>query len=484
MTRQAKERGVGKAEAVGDKEGSAVGAADVELAAPSAGGAGGGRGGRHSSWGPEGEGKGKAEEGVGGAGERLEVMYALEGHAGRPVSVAWSPSGAHVASGGWDKGVRVWDARTGVQVRELEEGEVVVRVAWSPDGRWLAVRTWDMRVRVHDAAPSGAWRVVKELDTESHWDAALAWSPDGALLAAGADGSGVVRVWDARTWVLQGELRSHAGHVLSVAFSPDGARMATGGEDRLVKVWDTQGFKFVASLKGHEERVTSLAFYPTAPADAPVLASAARDGTVRVWSGTGKGGAAGGDTASGDKAAGAAGAAAHSSPASSTAPPSSTWARHRTLEAHASNAHIEALAFSGDGARLATASWDGTVKVWDTATWAVLQTLEPPGSHGYALCCAWAPDGHRLASSYQNCSVLIHGDSAAFCDIFTFAGKLKALESPKDSAANDAGNVPDDEAAAAAAAADAKKSSSAAAATTSKDEDMPEADVGGDEPME
>ncbi len=52
---------------------------------------------------------------------------------------------------------------------------------------------------------------------------------------------------------------------------------------------------------------------------------------------------------------------------------------------------VEGVAFSPDGKRLATASWDKTVKVWDTATWKVLHTLRGHGE--YVRSVAFSSDG-------------------------------------------------------------------------------------------
>ncbi len=66
---------------------------------------------------------------------------------------------------------------------------------------------------------------------------------------------------------------------------------------------------------------------------------------------------------------------------------------------------VEGVAFSPDGKRLATASWDKTVKVWDTATWKVLHTLRGHGE--YVRSVAFSSDGKVLASAGGDRSIIL-----------------------------------------------------------------------------
>ncbi|CAG7849681.1 Vegetative incompatibility protein HET-E-1, partial [Serendipita indica DSM 11827] len=74
--------------------------------------------------------------------------------------------------------------------------------------------------------------------------------------------------------------------------------------------------------------------------------------------------------------------------------PSVHWPSHQTLTGHTNT--VQCLAFLPDGRRLASGSWDGTVRLWDGTTGASLGTLE--GHTGPVQCLAFLPDGRRLAS--------------------------------------------------------------------------------------
>ncbi len=119
---------------------------------------------------------------------------------------------------------------------------------------------------------------------------AVALSPAASRLLATGSGDCTARIWDTETGTPKHTLKKHRGWVLAVAWSPDGSRLATCSMDGTVAVWDPTTGEAVAgaggkAFEGHTKPVLALAWEPYHCTQDGVeqLASASKDGTVRVW---------------------------------------------------------------------------------------------------------------------------------------------------------------------------------------------------------
>ncbi|MBI3725469.1 protein kinase [bacterium] len=242
------------------------------------------------------------------------VATVLEAHERSVSSVAFSPDGRRLASGGADGVLALWDLEPG-RVAVLDHPDEVHGVAFSPDGRRLATACADQRVHLFDLSdtthpvlfPDQGFRVFF-----------LAWSPDSHRLAAGTGNPGdkpaAITVWDVATqraekqlegstvaWSRDGKwiatsrqsapiqlIDSTAGFAATdvpeitteanVAFRPDGRMLAVLCADS-VTLFDVASRRPLGTLKGHKAQVTSLAWSP----DGTRLASGGTDQTIRIF---------------------------------------------------------------------------------------------------------------------------------------------------------------------------------------------------------
>ncbi|MEM7125691.1 MAG: effector-associated domain EAD1-containing protein [Chloroflexota bacterium] len=277
------------------------------------------------------------------------------------MSVAWSPDGTMLASGGSDSKIILWNVVTGRQVQLLQgHGFWVLSVAWSPDGTMLASGSEDKTIKLWDVITG---ETKQTLQNHISGISTVAWSPDGKILASGAgDTIGndlAIKLWDVATGDTIQTLAGHRNHVRTVAWSPDGMTIASGALDKTVKLWRMTLGKSIQTLSGHVSGITSVAWSP----DGTALASGSEDRTVILW-----------DLSKENEV--------------------------RPLIGH--NSGVRSVAWSPDGSLLASGSGGGlfgndyTIKLWEPTTGRLEQSLAGHTSSVESI--AWSPDGSTLAS--------------------------------------------------------------------------------------
>lgn len=254
------------------------------------------------------------------------LLAEIKEHKDNVLSVAFSPDGQYLVSGGDDKMILIYDLK-------LKEPKETFTDNYFPPRAIVITQVNNIFL--------GAGSDIKMVDFNNKTLAvykgnsthiwSISYAPERNKLVAGSYDY-TIKVWDVATQEIELQLEGHKKSTLPVAFSPDEKYIVSGSLDRTVKVWNAKTGELMKTLERHTDNIYDIAFHPTGK----YFASASRDKTIRLW-----------DFESGEVV--------------------------RTYVGH--DKGILDIEFTPDGNHLLSASFDGSIRLWQSKTGKMVYTF-------------------------------------------------------------------------------------------------------------
>ena len=305
-------------------------------------------------------------------GSKLSTLKLTEKH-DSIAALAFAKNNATLISLGHAREITHWDVNTGRKLGDTMSVDPYTAAVFSEDGGIFAAGDSNGITRLWDIATGTRRSTLAEpfSEAENPGIRALAFSPDGKMIASGSDDKTAV-LWHTQNNAKLATLKGHEGWVTAVAFSADGKTLATGDANKIVKLWDVNMGRERATLKGHRNTINALTFAPNeAPHYGGCLASGSADGTIRFWNP---------DTA-----------------------------EELVIFTAGHTESVKTVAFAENGTMLTSAAFNGTVEVWDLKIRRELITFTA-GHSDSSETAVFSPDATYFASRGRSGLIAFNSD--------------------------------------------------------------------------
>jgi tetratricopeptide (TPR) repeat protein len=258
----------------------------------------------------------------------LQLARTMKAHGGAILALAYSAHHQTLISGGQDSLLRLCSTEPLRMVHEFRGHEAPVSgISVGKDGQSAVSGAWDQTIRIWDLTELAKKPIVQALQSDI---CGVATSRHGKLRTVFALEDGLIGLWDEPENNSPREIGRHGYTASAIAMSDDGQVALSGSTDQTVKLWQLRSGGSV-SLPGHVQVTSTCVNH-----DGSVGVSGGADGLIIVWN-------------------------------------LESCEMQRILKGHTKT--ISALAISSDNRWIASASWDKTVRIWDTYSGELLATF-------------------------------------------------------------------------------------------------------------
>lgn len=192
-------------------------------------------------------------------------------------NIFFSPDGRILVSEGAKDSIKLWDAKSGNELKTLTVRDIV----FSPDGKLFAAKSGD-GITLWDTE---SLKEIRRIARDGSGIMSIAFSPDRRTLASSATlnvsqkSIGSIKLWDIESGQEIKTLLGGSSDIWTIAFSPDGKMIASGSYEGKVEIWDTESGRKTNTIQGHSDYIWTIAF----SFDGKYLASQSDDKTVKLW---------------------------------------------------------------------------------------------------------------------------------------------------------------------------------------------------------